>query len=135
MCCNKLEADMPGKKKFTFEIEEDLQRVFKAHLARQGKKMGPYLCDFIAGTVAGLERPGKKRPYKDSVKKLIAEGIHTRQEILDKVSAQFPGIKPSSLASFLSDAANPTYKHFDRKVIEVPRICLAFGNPWEDQLS
>lgn len=127
---------MAGKMvQFTFEIEEETKRTFAAHIAQQGLKMGPYLRDFIAGTVAGLEKPGKKQPWKALVEKLITEGIHTREEILDKVSAQLPGVKISTVTTFLSDAANPAYRKYDRKVIEVPRKCLAFGDPWEDQPS
>lgn len=119
--------------KFTFEIDEDLQRTFKSYLDREGKKMGPYLTDFIARTVAGLEKPGKKQPWKPFLEKLIKEGVHTRAEILKQVSTHFRGVTIATVATFLSDAANSKYRKFDREVIEVSRDCLAFGGLWEGQ--
>jgi len=58
-----------------------------------------------------------RHPGRELIKEMIAEGTHTRKEIMDALLAAYPEVPPSAFATHLTDAKNPKYNTFGQKVV------------------
>jgi hypothetical protein len=71
-----------------------------------------------------------RRPYLGFVIDLIQSGTYKQQEIIDAVLAQYPGLNPLTVRTFVTDLKNPAYSALKScKVVQNHSGVMRFEKP------